>query len=150
MREGAVSKALAIVRANWLTALSYRLQTMFSFAGLFIAVVPLYFVSHALQPMMASTIKAEAPEYFGFLIVGWVALSFVNTAGTSLHGALSSEISTGSFEALLSTPTTIPALLAGLIGHALTMNVMRAAVILSFATMFGFHIVWSAALSGLG
>ena len=77
-----MSRALAIVRANWLTALSYRLETMFSFLGLFIAVVPLYFVSHALQPMMASTIKAEAPEYFGFLIVGWVALSFVNTAVT--------------------------------------------------------------------
>ena len=77
-------------------------------------------------------------------------MSFVNTAVTGLHGALSGEISTGSFEALLSTPTSLPALLAGLIGHALTMNVIRAAVILSFATLFGLHIVWSSALTGLG
>ena len=145
-----MSRALAIVRANWLTALSYRLETMFQFLGLFVMVVPLYFVSHALQPMMATTIKTEAPEYFGFLIVGWVALSFVNTAVTGLHGALSGEISTGSFEALLSTPTSLPALLAGLIGHALTMNILRAVAILSFATIFGLHIVWSSALTGVG
>jgi len=145
-----VSRALAIVRANWLTALSYRLETMFQFLGLFVMVVPLYFVSHALQPMMASTIKAEAPEYFGFLIVGWIALSFVNTAVTGLHGALSGETSTGSFEALLSTPTSLPALLAGLIGHALTMNVIRAVAIVSFATLFGLHIVWSSAITGVG
>lgn len=145
-----MSKALAIVRANWLTALSYRVETMFQFVGLFIAVVPLYFVSHALQPMMASTIKGEAPEYFGFLIVGWIALSFVNTSVTGLHGALSGEISTGSFEALLSTPTPLPALLCGMLGHAMSMNFIRAAVILTFAMVFGLHIVWSSALSGIG
>jgi len=60
-----VSRALAIVRANWLTALSYRLETMFSFLGLFIAVVPLYFISHALQPMMANSMKEGATDAIG-------------------------------------------------------------------------------------
>lgn len=145
-----MSKALAIVRANWLTALSYRLETFFSFLGLFVAVVPLYFISHALQPIMANTIKSEAPEYFGFLIVGWAAFSFVNTAVTGLPGALAGEISTGSFEALMSTPTSLPALLAGMIGQGLSMNVIRASVIIAFGTLFGLQIVWSSALTGVG
>jgi ABC-2 type transport system permease protein len=144
-----VRKALAIVRANWLTALSYRLETFFSFLGLLFAIVPLYFVSHALQPMMAAAIKSEAPEYFGFLLVGWAAFSFVNTAVTALPGALGGEISTGSFEALLSTPTSLPSLLSGMIGQGLSMNVIRAAVIIGFGTLFGLHLVWSSAPLGM-
>ncbi len=85
-------KSLAIMRANWVVAASYRLEMFFSILGLFVAIVPLYFVSHALQPMMASVIRTEAPEYFGFLIIGWVTFSFVNVAVTGLHGALSGEI----------------------------------------------------------
>ena len=118
--------------------------------GLFIIVVPAYFVSHALQPMMASTIKSEAPEYFGFLMIGWVAMSFVVTAVGALPGSLGGEISTGSFEALLGTPTPLIAILFGMVGQALSMNVIRATVILGFGALFGLHIVWSSALTGVG
>jgi ABC-2 type transport system permease protein len=145
-----VTKALAIVRANWLTALSYRLETFFSFLGIFVAVVPIYFVSHALQPMMAKTISSEAPEYFGFLLIGWVGFSFVGLAVNGLPGALGGEISTGSFEALMSTPTPLAALLAGMIGQGLSMNVLRCAVILGFGTLFGLHLVWSSLPIAIG
>jgi ABC-2 type transport system permease protein len=139
-----------MTRANWLTALSYRVDTFFSFLGLFVTVIPVYFVSRALQPVMANTIKGEAPEYFGFLIVGWVAFSFTNLAVTGLHGALSGEISTGSFEALMGTPTPLVSILAGMLGQAMTMNMIRAFVILTFAILFGVHIVWGSALTGVG
>jgi ABC-2 type transport system permease protein len=141
---------LAIVRANWLSALSYRLETFFSFVGILVAGIPLYFVSHALQPIMASTIKGEAHDYFGFLIIGGIAYTFATTAVSALHGALSSEISTGSFEALLGTPTPLTSLLAGLVGQPMSMNIIRASVILLFGVVFGVHIVWGSALTGLG
>jgi ABC-2 type transport system permease protein len=136
-------KTLALIRANWLTALSYRVDTMFSFAGLIVAVVPLYFVSGALQPMMAGTIKAEGPEYFGFLIVGLIAFTFIQTAVNALPGALGGEISTGSFEALISTPTPLIALLAGMIGQPFSMTTLRAAILMLCAALFGAHVVWS-------
>ena len=145
-----MNKVLALIRANWLTALSYRLETFFSFLGLFVGVVPLYFVSRALQPMMAAAIKAEAPDYFGFLIVGGIAFSFIRTSVNGLHGALSGEISTGSFEALLGTPTPLAALLAGMIGQAMSMNVIRVVFILVFGGLFGLHVVWSGIPAGFG
>jgi ABC-2 type transport system permease protein len=138
-------KALALIRASWLTALSYRLNSFFSFAGLIAMVVPLYFVSGALQPMMAGTIKAEAPEYFGFLIVGIIAYTFINTAVNSLPGALGGEISTGSFEALMSTPTPLVSLLAGMIGQPFSMTILRAILLMLCAALFGAHIVWTSA-----
>ena len=140
-------KAAALVRANWLTALSYRLDTFFSFMGLIVAVIPLYFVSGALQPMMAGKIKAEGPEYFGFLMVGIITYTFIQTAVGALHTALSSEIGTGSFEALLSTPTPLPALLAGMTGQAFSMNLLRAVILLVFAWSLGAHVVWSAGVA---
>ena len=143
-------KVLAIVRANWLTALSYRLDTFFSFLGIVVTAVPLYFISHALQPMMASSIKSEAPDYFGFLIIGGIALSCAGTAANSLHSSLSGEIATGSFEALMGTPTPLAALLAGMLGHPLCWTAIRVAAILAIGVLFGLHIVWSSALAGLG
>lgn len=138
-------KVLALIRASWLTALSYRVDTLFSFAGLIVAVVPLYFVSGALQPMMAGSIKAEAPEYFGFLIVGIIAFTFMQTAVNALPGALGGEISTGSFEALISTPTPLIALLAGMVGQAFSMTTLRAILLMACATLFGAHVIWTSA-----
>jgi ABC-2 type transport system permease protein len=140
-------KVAALVRASWLTALSYRLDTLFSFMSLIVAVIPLYFVSGALQPMMAGKIKAEGPEYFGFLMVGIIVYTFIQTAVGALHTALSSEIATGSFEALLGTPTPLPALLAGMTGQAFSMNLIRAMVLLVFAWTLGAHVVWTAGIA---
>lgn len=141
-------KVLAIARANWLTALSYRMQTFISFMGLFAAIVPLYFISRALQSTMGGVIRGEATDYFGFLIVGLVAFSFVRTAVGAVHKSLSSEISTGSLEALISTPTSVPVLLMGMASQGLTMNVVRAVLVLLIAWLLGAHIVWSHAPAG--
>ena len=137
-------KVLALVRAAWLTALSYRLETFFSFMSLIVAVIPLFFIGRALQPMMSDAIRAEAPEYFGFVIVGLITLTFVQTAVSAPHSALAGEISTGSFEALLATPTSIPELLAGMIGQGFSMTAIRAVVVLAFSAALGAHVVWSA------
>ena len=145
-----MSKVLALARANWLSTLSYRLDTFFSFVSILITAVPLYFVSHALQPIMASSIKGEAPDYFGFIVIGGIAFAFTSTAVNALHGALSGEISTGSLEALISTPTPLVVLLAGMVGQPLSMTMIRTAVMLFFGVLLGVHIVWSAALTGLG
>ena len=84
-------KVGALVRAAWLTALSYRLQSFFSFVGLIVAILPLYFITGALQPLMQGLIKAEAPQYFGYLIVGLVTFTFVQSAVGAMHGALGGE-----------------------------------------------------------
>ncbi|MFT5435055.1 MAG: hypothetical protein ACI9OJ_005772, partial [Myxococcota bacterium] len=44
---------LALLRASWLSATSYRLRILMSFSGLIFTVVPLFFVARALDPMVA-------------------------------------------------------------------------------------------------
>ena len=99
MEGSRVRRVMAMVRASWLTALSYRLETFFSFFSLVAGIVPLYLISRALEPTMAGVIRVEAPQYFAFLIVGLITYTFVGVGVTALHSALSNEISTGSFEA---------------------------------------------------
>jgi len=143
-------RAMALVRARWLVAMSYRMDTFFSFLGMVLALIPLYFISHALQPIMTNAIRMEAPEYFGYLMIGLITYTFVQAAVNELHGALSSEIGTGSFEALVATPTSLPVLLAGLVGQAFTVNTIRAVLVLVFSWMLGAHIVWTHGLAAVG
>ncbi len=145
-----MSRTLALVRANWLVALSYRLDTFFAFMGLVIAVVPLYFISGALQPMMLSSIRVEAKEYFGFLMIGIITYSFVQNAVGAVHTVLAREISTGSFEALLSTPTSMAALIGGMVGQSFSMTLLRGIVLFGFSWALGAHIVWHGLPMALG
>src|SRR5262245_12186173 len=136
-------KSLALIRAAWLTSLSYRLETFFSFLSLLAGMVPLYLISRALQPMMSNVIQSEAPEYFGFVLIGLLSFTFVQASVGTLHGALGGEISSGSLEALMATPTPLISLLLGLVGQSFSMTVIRSVYCMIFATAFGAHFVWS-------
>ncbi|MEO8078330.1 MAG: hypothetical protein ABI818_18530, partial [Acidobacteriota bacterium] len=142
-------KVAALVRASWLHVLSYRLQMVFTLFALVVAVVPVYFVSNALQPMMAQSIREQGSQYFAFLIVGMVTFNFIATAVGALHSSLSSDISTGALEAVLSTPTPLPVLMLGMIGQAFTHTAFRSAVLLLAAWALGAQLVWSSALVSL-
>jgi ABC-2 type transport system permease protein len=139
-------EALALVRASWLHALSYRLQMVFSTLALLASIVPLYFVSRALQPMMADSIRYEGQEYFAFVMVGLIMSGCMATAVNALHGAVASEISTGAFEALLATPIRMPSLLLGLIGHAFSWIFLRSGLLLVSAWLLGAQVVWGRTL----
>jgi ABC-2 type transport system permease protein len=143
-------EALAMTRASWLAAASYRLGMVFSVVGLLVAVVPLYFVADALQPVVAEAIAGEGRQYFGFLVVGTLAFSFLATAVTSLPGAIGSGIRTGTLEALLTTPVRLPTLLAGLTLYDLLWTAARAALLLAFGWALGAQIAWQGLLLSLG
>jgi ABC-2 type transport system permease protein len=139
-------EAMALIRVRWLTIVSYRTQTLMSFAGLLVSVVPVYFISRALQPMMAASIQNEGQQYFAFVVVGLMAFAFINTATGALHGTFSADVSSGALEAMLATPVSMPALLAGMLGQAFTWTALRATMLLGGAALFGAQVLWSKAV----
>jgi ABC-2 type transport system permease protein len=143
-------KVLALVRASWLTALSYRLNMVISVGSLLVTLIPLYFIAHALQPTMGSIIRLEGTEYFGFVLVGTIAYFFVTSAVTAVPGAVTAGIGTGTLEALLSTPTSLPVLLTGMTGYGFIWAAVRAVVILAGGWVLGAHIVWDRSLAATG
>lgn len=134
---------VALVRASWLAARSYRLRLVVSIFSLLVSVVPIYFVANALQDTMADRIAGEGDQYFAFVILGMVAFLLIPTAVNTMAGAVGSGISTGVFEALLGTRTRLPSLLLGVIGFDMLWTVLRAAILLAGATLLGAVIMWS-------
>ena len=75
----AVHKVWALIRASWLAASSYKLGVVFSFGSLVVSVVPIFFVTRALQTTMADVISGQGDQYFAFLIVGLISLNVVSS-----------------------------------------------------------------------
>ncbi len=134
---------LGLFRAGWLTAASYRVRTIMSLVGMMIAVVPLFFVSRAMQPLMQESIRGEGSQYFGFLLIGMTCMTFLPLAVVSLPNAVNSAINTGTLESLLETPTSVAAALAGLVSYEVLFVSLRSGFLMLAGGLLGAAIVWT-------
>jgi ABC-2 type transport system permease protein len=142
-------EVLALVRSSWLVITSYRLNFLISLAALAVGVVPMYFVTNAIQPVVAHSIRNEGGQYFGFFLVGMVTYTFIVTAVGSLPAAISSAIGSGTLEALLNTPARLPLLLAGFSSFPLLWTSFRASITVLVGAAFGAAFVWDHLALGL-
>jgi ABC-2 type transport system permease protein len=134
--------ALALTQASWRTARSYRFSFVLSFVSLAVTIVPVYFVATALQPFMASVIASEGREYFGFVLIGTAMLTLASAALSSFAGAVSGGLSSGFFEALMVTPTSLASLLAGQTGYAFAWALARSTLLVAVGSFLGVDLHW--------
>ena len=140
---------LAVLRANWLAAASYRMGMVFSMFSLVIGVIPLFFVSKALQPVMEGSIRTEGGQYFAFLLIGIIAFGFVTEALGSLPGALGGTISSGTLDTLLGTPSSPVAIFAAMTAYGYVWALARTLVVLIVGSLLGARLAWSQLIIGL-
>lgn len=128
---------VALLRVTWLSATSYRVATVMSFVSLLASIVPVYFITRAIEPLAARSIALEGGDYFGFVVLG-LAMSYVLMASTAMiPSALAGNIGSGTFEALLVTRTPLPVLLLGLSAYPLAQSLLHAFVVVGGAVAFG-------------
>ena len=106
-------EVLALTRASWLGAASYRLGMVISLVDFAASFVPMFFVANAIQPIVADSIAGESDRYFSFLVVGLAMQSIITVTTSTLPGAIAGSISSGTLEALLSTLISIGRLVLG-------------------------------------
>jgi len=123
--------------------MSYRLNMAFSLAALTVSFVPIYFVSQALQPVVADSIRTEGGDYFAFLLLGLFVMALVGVALGTFPGRLSSTIANGTLEAVLATPTPMSQFILGQIGYEMLWSAFRAGLTIIAGLALGMHIVWS-------
>ncbi|MES3034162.1 MAG: ABC transporter permease [Gemmatimonadota bacterium] len=123
-------KLLAVARAYSLGMLTYRTRTLVSLLSVLLAVIPVYFVAGALQPLAAKAIASESTEYFTYLIVGSVATFVIAESVSAIPSLINSYISSGTLEQLLTTPIRWPALVGGLTTYGYGWVALRAMVLL--------------------
>ncbi|HEY9448700.1 MAG TPA: ABC transporter permease [Gemmatimonadaceae bacterium] len=140
----------AMVRASWLVGSSYRIGMITSLGSLIVTVVPVYFIAHALQPVMARAIQEEGGEYFGFVLVGMIAFMFLGLAVSALPGVIRGSVSSGTLEAYLTTPTRLSTVLAGMVSYDFLWSFARAAILLTAGAVLGAHIAWGKSVLAVG
>jgi ABC-2 type transport system permease protein len=137
-----MTAALALIGASWRHAVSYKMSMAISLIGLVASVVPIYFVASALDPVMANAIREEGHQYFGFLLVGMVAVSFVPVAAQSFPSSVSSGIGSGILEAVLGTPTSVPAIVVGMTGYGVLWATIRGVLMIGAGFLMGAAVSW--------
>jgi ABC-2 type transport system permease protein len=135
-------KVMMMVRASWISAASYRINIVLSLLSLIATVIPVYFISGALQPVMADAISQQGGQYFGFLIIGMVVFLYLTDAVNALPGIVQGGIHSGTLEAMFTTPTSLPVLLGGMMAYGFLWITARAAVLLTGAWVLGMQIAW--------
>jgi ABC-2 type transport system permease protein len=91
---------------------------------------------------MATIIAGEGRDYFGFVLLGTMVLALVAPALTAFASSVSGGLSSGFFEALLVTPTPLPALFAGQTGYAFAWALLRVGLLLIAGQAVGVQLEW--------
>ena len=141
-------KIAEMVRASWVIARSYKMNLVFSILALFFTTIPFYLVAHAMQPMMGDVVKHEGGDYFGFVLLGLIAISLLTTALTAVYQSVSGSISSGWLEAQLGTSTSMPVLLVGMSAYQFLWTFLRVAVLFLYGWTLGVHVHWSGIAPG--
>jgi ABC-2 type transport system permease protein len=142
-------KIAEMVRASWVIAKSYKLNLFFSFVALFLTTIPFYFAANALQPTMGKVVQEQGGHYFGFILLGLMAVSLLTTSLTGVYQAVSGSVSSGWLEAQMGTSTPIPVLLLGMSAYDFLWTLLRVSVLLAFGRLLGVDVHWSGLLYGI-
>jgi ABC-2 type transport system permease protein len=144
-----VRKVLAIVRNDLLTRGSYRLQILVSFASLFGLLIPIYFVTRALEATMKSSLQGEGGDYFTFVLVGMIVMRYCTAVVNSLPTAFTAALRFGTLEALFATPTPVRVLVAGMSGFPILWATAEASVLAAAGAFLGARIQLAYLLPGV-
>lgn len=140
---------IALVRAAWLTAISYRVQTVLSLVSLWVTVIPVFFIAGALQPTMADVIRDEGQQYFAFMLIGSFGVTLVSTCVAALPSAVQGGISSGFLESLMMTRAPRFSILAGFSSYPILWAVFRGVIMVFAGWLIGARVAWTGLLPAL-
>jgi ABC-2 type transport system permease protein len=114
-----------------------------------VSIIPVYFISTALQPVAGKMVAEQGGQYFGFVLLGTITFSYLTAAVTMLPQAVGGGISSGLLESYLSTPTRIPVLLSGMTVYGFVWTTVRAVLMLTAGWALGVHVAWDRLLMAI-
>jgi ABC-2 type transport system permease protein len=125
----------ALVRRDFSVTRSYRLSFALEAVYGVLGLVLYYFISQTFEDAGATEL-GEAPSYFAFAAVGLVVGTVIVATTTSVGIRMREEQTTGTLEALATTPVGPMELSAGLVGFPFLFASVQAAFYLAVASIF--------------
>ncbi len=125
----------AFLRRDFREALTYKFSFISSFAGILLSSATFYFVAK-LVPHGTPSLGPFGGDYFSFAVVGVAFSSLLGMFQEGLPAVVRSAQVTGTLEALLVTPASMPTVLVGSSLYSLLFQVLRTALHLGVALAF--------------
>ncbi len=100
-------KALAFIRRDLQTQVSYRLDFLLRVGGMLISVSIFYFISQILGTAISPYLQRYGTDYFHFALLGIAFYTFIGLGTNSMAEAIHEHQHTGALEALFLSPTPI-------------------------------------------
>jgi ABC-2 type transport system permease protein len=151
MNAGLVfSRLAAFLRRDFRESLSYKFTFVYSFVGIFFSTATFFFVAKLVPPGVPS-LGPFGGDYFSFAVVGVAFSSLLGIFQEGLPAVIRGAQVSGTLEALLVTPTPVPAVLVGSSLYSLVFQSFRTVLHLTLAMMvFGMklgHVNWAGVLT---
>lgn len=125
----------AFLRRDFREALTYKFSFLSSFVGILLSSATFYFVAKLVPPGTPS-LGPFGGDYFSFAVVGVAFSSLFGMFQDGLSAVIRSAQVSGTLEALLVTPTSIPTVLFGSSLYSLLLQVFRTLLHLGVALAF--------------
>jgi ABC-2 type transport system permease protein len=136
----AVGQMAAFLRRDLREALTYKFSFVSSLAGIFLSSATFYFVA-MLVPRGTPALEAFGGDYFSFAVVGVAFSSLLGMFQEGLPSVVRGAQVSGTLEALLVTPASMPTVLFGSSLYSLLFHVLRTALHLGVAlALFGLRL----------
>jgi len=144
------TRLAAFLRRDLRESLSYKFAFVTSFFGILFSTATFYFVAKLVPPGTAS-LEPFGGDYFSFAVVGVAFASLLGMFQAGLPAVIRSAQVSGTLEAVLLTPASMPTVLIGSSLYALVFQSFRTALHLALAVLvFGMKlgpVDWAGALA---
>ena len=97
----------AFIRRDYSEEISYRFSFFFQFFSIFVSVLAFYFIANLIGPAALPYLSDYRGDYFGFVLIGLALSGYFGTGLSSFTSSLRQAQTTGTLEAMLTTPTSL-------------------------------------------
>jgi ABC-2 type transport system permease protein len=111
--------------------MSYNLSFLLQILGIFPSVLMFYFLSGLFGNTFLNPLKAYGGSYFPFVLIGVAVQNYFTSALSSFAGGMREAQLSGTLEAVLSTPVSLPTFLFGSALYAFVLNSIKIGIYLT-------------------
>jgi ABC-2 type transport system permease protein len=127
-----------------LNQISYRLSFFLELLGIFPIVIMFFFLSEMIDSNIATPLRPYGGEYFPFVLIGIAMQNYLMVSLRGFSASLRESQLSGTIEAVLVTPVTIPMFLLGSTAYSFVFNSLRILIYLGIGSLlFGIQFNWS-------
>ena len=108
-----LSTAGAFLKRDFLTEVSYPVSLILQFVNILFSTGVFYFISQLFGSSVAPALSEYGGDYFSFVLIGIAFGNYFGVGLSSFASNLRQAQTTGTLEAMLATPTGIPAIILG-------------------------------------